>query len=318
MASLDQARAAAQKYQGQLLSYPYVQGVYPSDLGGDGVIIVLLTRNLGSGEYLPTYLDGVRVVARVTGMIQPMVADHTMRYRPAIGGISIGHPDTTAGTLGAIVFINDEPFIASNNHILALYGKAKMNDSVIQPGTIDGGEVPNDVIGHLVWQNRLAARNTIDFALARPISPEVVQSKILELDGFEAFPGDAVAGQKVLKSGRSSGLTEGVVTSTEGFCKIGGTNFSFEDCIIVEGEDGVVRPGDSGSAVLQGKTLVGFLFAGPADPPHNYYFACKTTNVAKALAGGVAAYAGSQVWIPLLVGLGIVLPSVLIGTKVRG
>ena len=52
----------------------------------------------------------------------------TQKRRPCPPGFSIGHPDVTAGTLGAWVHRgrSDAYFILSNNHILASSNDAEM------------------------------------------------------------------------------------------------------------------------------------------------------------------------------------------------
>ena len=65
----------------------------------------------------------------------------TARERPCPGGISAGHVDITAGTLGAWVKdkANDQPVILSNNHVLANSNQAALGDAIVQPGPVDGG-----------------------------------------------------------------------------------------------------------------------------------------------------------------------------------
>lgn len=299
--NVDYARQVLSIHRNELLSLPYVQSVSVSVLNGDAVILVFLTQAGGS---LPNYLDGVRVVPRVVGSIQPMVLSHTAKYRPALGGISIGNPDIGAGTLGAIIYLNNEPYIASNLHVLGSYTQAKKGIVTLQPGCIDGGEEPDDIIGYLSWWQKLGANNLIDFALAKPLDPSLVEEKILEVDGYEVFPSTAEIGDQVVKSGRTTGLTQGQVTAADASCKITGTDFTFHDLLLVEGNDPLCMPGDSGSAVLRNHDLVGFLFAGSSDPPYNYYFACKAMNVENALTGQ-----GEQVpvWvIPAIAGICLV------------
>ena len=47
--------------------------------------------------------------------------DRTDKWRPAPGGVSIGHPSVTAGTLGVVIIdnTNGKRVILSNNHVLA-------------------------------------------------------------------------------------------------------------------------------------------------------------------------------------------------------
>jgi hypothetical protein len=73
------------------------------------------------------------------------------RVRPAPGGVSIGHYQITAGTLGSLVYdkLNNYPLILSNNHVLANSNDANIGESILQPGPIDGGTLANDVIAEL-------------------------------------------------------------------------------------------------------------------------------------------------------------------------
>ena len=277
--SVDYARQVLAIHRAELLKIPYVSSVSVSVLNGDGVILVFLTQ---AGATVPNYLDGVRVVPRVVGNIQPMIAN-TARYRPVMGGISIGNPDIGAGTLGSIIYLNGEPYIGSNLHVLGSYARAKRGIPTLQPGIIDGGEDPADVIANLSWWQKVGGNNLIDFALAKPLDPSLVENKILGIDGYEVFPAVPQIGDTVQKSGRTTGLTTGQVTATDASCKIAGADIAFHDVILVEGSEPLCQPGDSGSSVIRNHDLVGFLFAGPTDPPFNYYFACKAMNVESAL-----------------------------------
>jgi hypothetical protein len=70
------------------------------------------------------------------------VGDVTALGRPVRGGASIGHPDISAGTLACLVAIGDEPFILSNNHVLANVNRAALGDPILEPGPADGGTEP--------------------------------------------------------------------------------------------------------------------------------------------------------------------------------
>ena len=70
----------------------------------------------------------------------------TGRYRPAPGGVSIGHKDITAGTLGCVVRDADgERYILSNNHVLANQNDAEIGDLILQPGPYDGGTLMDTI-----------------------------------------------------------------------------------------------------------------------------------------------------------------------------
>lgn len=77
------------------------------------------------------------------------IADRWKRWRPLVGGVSIGHPNITAGTLGLTFDDGARVLLLSNNHVLANSNAAKAGDQILQPGPHDGGG-PNDAIGRLL------------------------------------------------------------------------------------------------------------------------------------------------------------------------
>lgn len=79
------------------------------------------------------------------------------RNRPTSCGVSIGHPNITAGTLGCLVVKDFDHYILSNNHVLADSNNANNGDAIRQPGTADGGTSPSDDI------SVLSDFKTIDF-----------------------------------------------------------------------------------------------------------------------------------------------------------
>ncbi len=99
-------------------------------------------------ELIPQEVEGIPTDVLPTGYFYAF-QDHTARYRPAPGGVSIGHINVTAGTLGCLVEKNDRIYILSNNHVLANSNNAQKGDSILQPGTYDGGSFPNDFIARL-------------------------------------------------------------------------------------------------------------------------------------------------------------------------
>jgi len=302
MATVEQARQVLRKHKANLLARPYVSGVGVSKLNGEGVILILLERPLKKGESVPNYLNGVRCISRVTGTIQPMDADHTRRYRPVIGGISCSGKDLGgSGTLGCILHMDGKPYFGTNRHVISAYNEKAKGVPLIQPGELDGGEYPSDAVGTCRWFSRIApGTNLVDFAL---VEPKVeFENKVLEIDGVEVFPAEAEVGSEALKSGRSTELTSGEVTATEASVKIAGTDYVFDDLIVVEGSN-VCAPGDSGSAVLSDRKLLGFLFAGPQEAG-DFYAACKAVNIQEALKGRVR-------WIVPAVGMGLILPGVV-------
>lgn len=70
MATMNEAQQVLAENISRLRSNPSVAGVATSMLNGDAVILVQLRRRPDPSEWLPTYIGGVRVVARVVGDIQ--------------------------------------------------------------------------------------------------------------------------------------------------------------------------------------------------------------------------------------------------------
>ena len=222
----------------------------------------------------------------------------TDRMRPCPGGMSIGHYQITAGTFGMLVKDKDSGarLILSNNHVLANSNDAEIYDSILQPGTHDGGRMPEDAIAQLlrfvpiefaedtcsitnlyVWLGNLFAKlfrsksrlyakrdveNYVDCAVAVPKNPDDVLPSILEIGEVAGINEDVAVGTKLKKSGRTTELTFGQVQSigTTTLVNYGGKNALFADQIVSDvGSAG----GDSGSAILdEFNNFVALLFAG--------------------------------------------------------
>lgn len=103
---------------------------------------------LSNKDLVPQQLDGVTTDIIETGRIRALNT-HLQRHRPAPGGVSIGHRDITAGTLGCVVKKAGQRVILSNNHVLANSNQASLGDAILQPGPYDGGKYPDDHIANL-------------------------------------------------------------------------------------------------------------------------------------------------------------------------
>ncbi len=103
---------------------------------------------LAQSDRIPSTVDGIATDVIQTGVLRAWQS-HTSRQRPAPGGISIGHKDITAGTLGCLVKKNGQVVILSNNHVLANSNAASPGDAILQPGVYDGGKFPQDHIADL-------------------------------------------------------------------------------------------------------------------------------------------------------------------------
>ncbi len=149
-----------------------------------------------------------------------------MQHRPIPIGVSTGHPDITAGTLGARVVTKDVNgnetgvYALSNSHVYADSGAATIGEVVLQPGAFDGGTVANDRIGTLAAFEPIitdgSTLNLMDAAIAR-IDTGVILLDSTPPDGY-GTPSSQTAtvevGDLVQKYGRTTGWTHGTVLET--------------------------------------------------------------------------------------------------------
>ena len=161
MADLNEIRAAKAMHTEALMAMDNVVGVatgYKTSNGeqtGELAVLALVREKLSpdgirQGQLLPQEVGGVPTDVVQVGEIRAWQAP-TDRWRPAPGGVSIGHFQITAGTLGVIVKDRNtgDRLILSNNHVLANSNDASQGDPIIQPGGADGGRVDSDTIAHL-------------------------------------------------------------------------------------------------------------------------------------------------------------------------
>jgi hypothetical protein len=209
--------------------------------------------------------------------------------RPARPGVSLGHHQITAGTFGCLVQRNGQVFILSNNHILANSNKAQMGDAILQPGPHDGGTLADQIgtleqfipvgfgisagcgcspfalllrlLGLASPRINEPGNNTVDCAIARPLSADLVNADILNI-GIPSGVGTVTLGTPVQKSGRTTGLTSGEITQLDVTVSVlYGTQIAVFRNQLMTGARS--QGGDSGSAVLDmNRQVVGLLFAG--------------------------------------------------------
>ncbi len=119
-----------------------------------GVRTKLPAVQVAPGRLVPSRFDGVPTDVIQYGEVKPHAL--TSRRRPCPPGYSIGHPQVTAGTLGAWVLRGQgsEHYILSNNHVIANSNGATLGDFIRQPGTADGG-TDNDRFARLTEYVRI-------------------------------------------------------------------------------------------------------------------------------------------------------------------
>ena len=198
---------------------------------------------------------------------------------------------------GELMVLSNNHVLANGSSIQEV--RARPGDPVLQPGPYDGGTI-NDRIGvlhryvplvktvsradcpvaaavarggtrllnllvadyELRFYKHFKNENTVDCALAKLDSPDLVQATILEV-GEITGTAEIRPGQMVQKSGRTTGLTSGIVKSVGTTLQVEMKNDEkvwFSDQVVAEM---VSQPGDSGALVLNlERKAVGLLFAG--------------------------------------------------------
>ncbi len=148
-------------HKADILTKPNVVGVGVGEKVSNGrktgeLSVVVLVREkrppagLTAQALIPKTIAGVKTDVIEVGDLRALQA-RTDQWRPAPGGVSIGHYQITAGTLGCVVRdrTTGARLILSNNHVLANSNDANIGDSILQPGPADGGQVSRDTIAHL-------------------------------------------------------------------------------------------------------------------------------------------------------------------------
>jgi hypothetical protein len=254
---------------------------------------------LAGQDLVPTTVAGIPTDVVQTGVIRAQQPP-TARFRPAPGGVSVGHVAITAGTLGCWVTKNGQKVILSNNHVLANSNDAEIGDPILQPGPIDGGNFPQDHIANLTqfvpisfegepsecsFANAVIAvfnagcrvinsntrykvtkvqaeDNLVDAAIATPLDPADVKDEILNIGPIQGMV-EGELGMAIKKSGRTTGFTTGQIQQVDVTANVqyGAGQIAFFTDQLLAGA--MSQGGDSGSAVLDDNNrLTGLLFAG--------------------------------------------------------
>jgi hypothetical protein len=273
----------------------------PEALAAEGIELLPATIADDDGAEIPvdvierSYDAGVTLL-REAEALTPRQARRS-RIDPLRPGASVGFVRGTAGTIGGFVYDRDsgEPLILSNWHVL--HGPdADIGGEILQPGPFDGGSTGEARVGKLVRSHLGLAG---DCALAT-IEDRGVDPSVIELDVVPRRIGKVNLGDKVVKSGRTTGVTFGVVRRVGVVAKLNyGTGFEdqqiggFEigpnnDKPAADGE--ISKGGDSGSYWMMDEpgladVVVGLHFAGETDPAPEaeHALACNIHSVLEKL-----------------------------------
>jgi len=296
-AAFERVKEVQQRHTEKLMAK---KGVVGTAIGhgqvGQPIMLVLVEH--GGVPDIPEELEGVPVRPLVTGKIYALkppadkpdrpgkppkdedpALDPTSRWpRPVPIGVSTGHPDITAGTIGCRVTDGTNVYALSNNHVYADENEAKIDvDNVLQPGIYDGGLDPDDAIGTLADFVDIvftaSAVNIIDAAIAQCTTHSLGNST--PSDGYgtpKSSTMDAYIGMPVKKYGRTTGQTKSSVNALNAIVDVGYDSGTarFVNQIVI-GPGSFSSGGDSGSLIVcngrgrnkgDDRRPVGLLFAG--------------------------------------------------------
>lgn len=239
-----------------------------------------------------SFQPGYKIVAEAE------TSPRKIRIDPIKPGVSVANKKVTAGTIGCIVFDKTDgtPFILSNWHVLN-GPTGTIGDDIVQPGPFDDNRTNLNRLGKLVRSHLGPAG---DCAIAS-IEDRTFEPEILELSVKVEAIGEPELGDKVIKSGRTTAVTHGIVTRVHTMTKIdyGGTVRErsiggFEigiDPAHPPANGEVSMGGDSGSVWLfknnqgkAGKVMAGLHFAGEGpNDPDEHAIACYAKSVFEKL-----------------------------------
>lgn len=263
---------------------------------GEPCIVVYVPKKkplseLKPNEIIPTHIDGkivdiqeatFKALSIMPPPVRPRVVwtpggSRIAKYRPALGGISVGHPAITAGTIGTGAYWQSKRVLLSNNHVLADCNLAEIGDAIYQPGAYDGGG-SGDTLATLsdfirVIPEGTNETNEVDAAIAEPVVQSDLSMEIADLTDAVLTSKPAEVGMRITKSGRTTSVTENVVAAVDLAGRIDYGDFiaAFVNQILVNNteEDGAfLAGGDSGSACMEvpvigdPTAIVGLCFAG--------------------------------------------------------
>jgi len=303
--ALEKAREAKNRHEEALMRD---NGVHTAGIGWakDGnPVIKLFIEPSASSTGLPSEIDGVPVVVENVGRIYAMNVSCENRGltdceefdaqalaaqpanqrdwhpRPVPIGVSIGHTDVTAGTLGCRVSRGCHQYVLSNAHVIANENSGLPGDSILQPGPTDGGVHPADEIATLSESVPIKfgtsgnIANRVDAAIA--ITDASMVTTVTRTNGYGEPKSETVnpsLGLLVQKYGRSSANSHGFIDIVDVTIDVGynGGAARFVDQIVIKSVDSsdFSRGGDSGSLIVidggaDDRKPVGLLFASTTD-----------------------------------------------------
>ena len=188
-------------------------------------------------------------------------------------GVNATTLDCCSGTLGSLLADQKgKQYILSNSHVTGRMGSAAAGEAIVQPGFIDAAcdhDIPKTVAKFTAAGG---LSSNVDAAISEAVAGAVdPKGGIIGLGGaksdgsYIAAPpattlATPVVGMQVAKSGRTTGLSCGVVEALNGTVQVSvpaECGIPAASSIVYRGQiilDGLVRAGDSGSLIVEAAT----------------------------------------------------------------
>ncbi|AJT69244.1 DNA/RNA non-specific endonuclease [Streptomyces chattanoogensis] len=261
------------------LQFTVDKKVRPEEMDGLETVEIPAFIDIGGGVEVPTDVVSRSYKPHFLLVDEPETPERQKRVNPVRPGVSVGNVKVSAGTLGCIVFDRNDgaPCVLSNWHVLN-GRKGELGDKVVQPGKADDSRIEQNRLGML----RRAHLGTVGDCAVSTITDRDFAMDILDLGVAPAMLGEPQIGDKVVKSGRTTGVTHGVVHRP--FVKVSinygpGIGIREIECFEIGPDpkhpadnDEISLPGDSGSVWMfttgTGKprdVMAGLHFGGEGD-----------------------------------------------------
>jgi len=198
-------------------------------------------------------IDGKWFDTKVRGIGEPY-ALRTEKHRPSPAGVSTGHEEVSAGTLGSVPLNTQEghTVFLTNAHVAAPPGEVEPADDILQPGVADGGQGKEDKVGEVIDWSEISkdGENTTDSALVHSIA--LKDNELLGLGELHRLSTSFSKGTEFEKSGRTTGVTEGSLVADDVTINVRGyypdESVTFTE---VDGFTPMSAGGDSGSLICE-------------------------------------------------------------------
>lgn len=266
---------------------------------------------------LPEDINGIPLTIKEVGTLRvlPLVTQSISRveyYRPVPGGVSVGHWHGDTGTHGCAVKYGSKTVGISNCHVAGLkWGEmqdGRVGDTILQPGLADL-DAPGTEFGEVIKVARVPPKTEGSTSIDAAIYSGDFDESVLNI----GVPAEAILmepGMRVVKSGRTTGLTSNTIETIGAVVDIEGYGVArFENVAI--SKSAFSMGGDSGSLVtdLYARSC-GLVFAGSdratviceateIEKQMGVTFGFGETHVLESVPQGTDV---SMPWIPVLVG----------------